>query len=167
MTSQQPAPPPDEGKTNQRIATALNRCIEACLDGEKTYALAAADARQPELKRLFLQFERDRAESSLTLQRLVAQLRLFPMNEGTTRGAASRMWSAVVRVTRGRGDRLILEQCLGAERHTMNAYAEAFRDSGYVGVPIDVRSVIDEQFAACESAAEELSRRINVAPTSP
>src|SRR5512144_833505 len=69
----------------QRIVAWLNRCIEACVDSERAYGIAAATARDPNLKMLFQSRADERGEFVIGLQHAVTLLGAFPENQGTAR----------------------------------------------------------------------------------
>jgi uncharacterized protein (TIGR02284 family) len=160
--------PAREQKTSEvsqpisRLITLLNQCIEASVDGEKMYAIAAADVRDPSLKDLFLRWSRDRAEFVVNLQRAVQRYGAFPLNEGSARGAAHRGWSALVRAARGPNDRIVIEQCERGDRLALRALADAIRSPAFQLAPVELRSMIEREYDTCHAALGELRRRVSV-----
>ncbi len=69
------------------VIVALNSCVEACIDGEKGYALAAANVRDPMLKVLLRRYAAQRAEFIADAQAPnppVPRTREFKMTNGRT-----------------------------------------------------------------------------------
>lgn len=95
----------DQTTATRAIARILNTCIEACTNGEKGYAVAAADVRDPVLKALFHDYSEQRAEFVRGLQIAVQELGAFPENRGTAGGTAHRGFMAVRRAVEGRATR--------------------------------------------------------------
>jgi hypothetical protein len=71
------------------------------------------------------------------------------------------MWTAFVRVARGRTDRLIVEQCLQGETRTMEMYANAFRNPVFLDGPTELRVMIEAQFSSCGMALAALERQLD------
>ena len=94
----------------QNIVFVLNKCIETSMDGEKGYAAAAADVRDPSLKSLLQQKSKERADFVRDLQSAIQKLGAFAENEGTARGTAHRGWMDVRLALGGRNDRVIVEE---------------------------------------------------------
>jgi|SRR5581483_9532129 len=151
---------PDQALPTTRVVTLLNQCIEGAIDGEKMYAIASADVRDPSLKELFLRWAKDRADFVVTMQRAVQRYGAFPLNEGTARGAAHRGWSVIVRTALGPNDKLIVEQCERGERLSFRTYADAIRNPAFQLAPPELRSVIERQYDTCHAALGELRRRV-------
>jgi uncharacterized protein (TIGR02284 family) len=142
----------------QRVVAWLNRCIEACVDAERAYGIAAATARDPNLKALFQSREGERAEFVMGLQRAVAELGAFPENQGTARGALRRRWMDLERgLEPVHDDRHVIASVLREERAAMAAYDATLPE--LEDMPLDVRVMLREQRSAMEIAAGELSRR--------
>lgn len=144
---------PREDKT---IIRALNTCIETCLDGEKGFAIAAADVRSPRLKETFLSASRERASFVLELQKLVAALGRLPENEGTTRGALHRSWIATMRVAIGRNDALYVEECIRGERAALRDYEVALRRAHIETLPPHIATTLRKQYLAIKTSLTEL-----------
>ncbi len=142
----------------QRVVAWLNRCIEACVDAERAYGIAAATARDPNLKTLFQTREGERGDFVLGLQRAVAQLGAFPENQGTARGALRRRWMDLERgLEPVHDDRHVIANVLREERAAMAAYDATLPE--LEEMPLDVRVMLREQRDAMAIAAGELSRR--------
>jgi uncharacterized protein (TIGR02284 family) len=145
------------------VVRAINRCIEACIDSEKDYGLAAADVRNPELKALFLECERQRAGFVSTLQNAVRGLGAFPENEASTSGIAHRGFAAVARVLSGRNERMILVQAVDTEERALRAYREVLDGTPDL-VPSAITFVLEHQRAAMRDTQTQLRTCITRSP---
>lgn len=140
------------------IIRALNACIETCMDGEKGYAIAAAEVRDPALKDLCMRRSEQRSEFMQALQRAVGGLGGFPENEGTARGVLHRGWMTAARVARGRSDALFLEECIRGERAAMRDYEAALRRAHVEALPGDLARLLTEQYNALRESLAALIR---------
>jgi uncharacterized protein (TIGR02284 family) len=138
------------------IVFALNTCIEACTDGEKGYALAAADVRDPELKEICLERAVARAHFVAALQQAVEELGGFPENQGSAMGTAHRGWVSVRKLVEGRSDRMIAEECERAEHLGLNAYQVALR---HAPLPEGLLGMLERQYATILADLNDLHRR--------
>ena len=141
------------------IVFALNTCIEACTDGEKGYALAAADVQSPALKEIFLARSLERADFVSTLQKATRDLHGAPENEGSVRGTLHRGWVGLRKVLEGKNDLLILEEVLRGEEAARSAYQEAVCHAQRGLLPEDVQALLDAQSAAIGSSLTDLRSR--------
>lgn len=142
----------------ERVIAWLNRCIEACVDAERAYGIAAATARDPSLKMLFQSRAEERGEFVIGLQHAVSQLGAFPENQGTARGALRRRWMDLERgLEPVHDDRHVIANVLREERAALAAYDATLPE--LEEMPLDVRVMLREQRSAMELAAGELTRR--------
>jgi hypothetical protein len=70
----------------------LNGLIETSKDGEKGFRTAADEARDPELKQIFLARAEDCAKGATQLQKIVARYGGEPETGGSVAGAVHRGW---------------------------------------------------------------------------
>jgi uncharacterized protein (TIGR02284 family) len=140
------------------IIRALNACIETCMDGEKGYAIAAAEVRSPTLKDMFVRRSTQRSEFMVALQRAVEGSGSVPENEGTARGILHRGWMTAVRIARGRSDALYLEECIRGERAAMHDYAAALRGAHVETLPSDLSRLLTGQYGVIRESLAELIR---------
>jgi uncharacterized protein (TIGR02284 family) len=138
----------------------LNKCIEICTDGEKGYAAAAADVRDPALKSLFQQKSLERADFVQTLQAAITKLGAFAENEGTAKGTAHRGWMDVRLALEGRKDRVIVEEWARGEEGALNAYDKALSRAPLGALPPEIRSMIEAQYATIHAGVEEARQRL-------
>ncbi len=137
------------------IIKTLNRCIEICTDGEKSYAISAADARAPALKSLFQGKAKERADFVLALQAAIAKLGGFPENEGTVKGMLRRSLMEARLVLESRSDRVIIEEWARSEHAALNDYANSLLHAPRDAMPEEVRAMTQRQYATIESSLDE------------
>jgi uncharacterized protein (TIGR02284 family) len=142
------------------VVFALNQCIETCTDAERGYAAAASDVRDIELKRLFLDRSRQRAEYVIALQRVIESLNAFPENQGTVKGLAHRGWVGLRRVLDSTmGDRAIVEECERGERASLDTYGRAMKRAPLVDMPETARRLFESQLEAIMASLNDLKQR--------
>jgi uncharacterized protein (TIGR02284 family) len=143
------------------LITALNRCIEACVDAERAYGIAAAEVRDPSLKSQFQRRADERLAFVIALQDAVRRLGAFPTNQGTFRGAVRRRFMELEQGIEPRHDpHRVLADLLREEQATLDAYRLALPESRVEDMPEDVRVMVREQRGALEIGLAELSHRL-------
>jgi uncharacterized protein (TIGR02284 family) len=140
-----------------KVIRTLNACIEVCIDGEKGYAIAAANVRDEMLKSLFHKYASQREDFVRALQRAIEALGGFAENEGSTKGAVHRGLTGARIALEGRHDMVILGECERGELGAMAAYDRAFAKAPLDAMPVEVRDLLREQRASIEAAYEEIS----------
>lgn len=138
------------------IVGALNHLISANLNMEKTYALAAADARDRALKDSLSALEQERAKFVRELGDVVTGLKATPINEGSAGGALHRAWMGLREAIEGRSDRLVLEECISAEESARQKYVRALYVLSSARVDDPVRRMVDAQHRRVLATLEEL-----------
>lgn len=150
----------EHGTVDPAIISALNRCIEACIDGEKGYGIAAADVRDAELKTELIDRARARGEYAITLQRLVEKLGAFAENQGTNKGALHRGLMDARLALGGRSDAVVLEECLRGDGAAIAVYEESMRRVEEEGASEEIRGALLSQLNALRYAFVELRKRL-------
>lgn len=140
------------------IAETLNGLIETCIDGEKGFAEAAADARDPELKSFLRARSQERALFVAALQGEVVSLGRHAENQGTARGTLHRAWTAAREGIEGHHDRLVLDECDLGERSAQRVYEKAL-DAMIDRVPPLTRQLVQNQYESIEASLASLGRR--------
>lgn len=136
----------------------LNRCIRACIDAEKGYAIAAADARDPVLRAVFHVYQRQRAEFVEALQSAIArQAGGSPVNAGTAAGTLHRNWLDARLALERRDDDLVLEEVARGEAAAARVYGAAVACAA--GLPAEVRAMLAWQEEAIRGALEDVRSR--------
>jgi uncharacterized protein (TIGR02284 family) len=143
------------------VATVLNACIEACIDGQKTYAIAAANVRDPAMKQMLQHHSDQRATFVVQLQNALRRLGVTPENEGTLRGAArQRLMEARHALEPNHNDYTVLRQCIRDQDVALRRYMAATR-MPMANVPVDVRVLLDEQLGSISLTLDETRRRLD------
>jgi uncharacterized protein (TIGR02284 family) len=138
------------------IIRALNGCIETCMDGEKGFAIAAAEVRDPMLKDLLMRRSKQRAENMVALQGVVAKVGSVPENEGTVRGGLHRVWMTAARIAYGRSDALFVGECIRGEKAAMRDYEAALHHADLESLPVELSSLLMEQYRTIRESLAEL-----------
>lgn len=123
------------------IAT-LNELIETSKDGEKGFARAVHDTKEPELSGVFKQGEECCRLAAAELQDQVRQLGGEAAESGSVKAAAHRGWISIKTAMSSRDDTAILEECERGEDYAKARYAEAMK----LDLPEPVRSLVERQY---------------------
>ena len=125
-----------------KIATTLNELIETSKDGEKGFALAAKDSKNPALAEFFREGEHSCRLAAEELQREVSSLGEIPEQGGSVKGAMHRGWVSLKTAATSRDDKAILEECERGEDYAKARYAEALK----LDLPDPVRTLVQKQY---------------------
>ncbi|MGZ6971587.1 MAG: ferritin-like domain-containing protein [Thermoanaerobaculia bacterium] len=129
--------------TTKRVLDALNRMIEACKDGEKGYASAAADVRDPRARELFERWAQERAQFAAALEELVVREGGNPEHTGSVGGALRRGWQDLKAAIEGANDRAVCGAVERGEEAGIRAYEEGLREPLPGDIAILVRAQLD------------------------
>jgi uncharacterized protein (TIGR02284 family) len=129
------------GEAKEVIST-LNDLIETSRDGEKGFALAAKDAKDPSLANIFREGEKSCREGALELQQQVRALGGNPDDTGSVTGAVHRGWVSVKTAATSRDDKAILEEVERGEDYAKARYGAALKTN----LPEGVRQVVERQY---------------------
>jgi len=140
------------------VVTTLNQLIEACKDRESGYRTAADGVRNPELKALFHQYERQSADYATELQSEVRRLGADPEKEGTVAGWFFRGWLNIKAVVTGGDEAAVITECERGEDAARNNYQRALETP----LPDEVRAVVQRQYAGIKEGHDRL-RALEVA----
>ena len=136
----------------------MSRCIEACVDGEKGYALAAADAHDTQLKAVLHHYAAERADFVQRLQGALGRLGVTTDAHGSGAGLVHRTWMEAKALGRP-DDHALLVACERGERAALAAYDHLFETIPSQELPADLRAVLLDQRAAIQSAHDDVARR--------
>jgi uncharacterized protein (TIGR02284 family) len=125
------------------ISSILNDLIETSKDGEKGFRTSAENAKDPELKQVFLRRADDCARGAQQLQAIVSRLGEDPERTGSVAGAVHRGWVNLKASLTGRDDLAILEECERGEDVAKAAYRKALEQTE---LPADIREVVQKQY---------------------
>jgi len=121
----------------------LNGLVETSKDGEKGFATAAKDAKNPDLKAMFSKRAEDCARGAAELQEIIASHGGKPEEGGSVAGALHRGWVNLRAAVSTRDDLAILEECERGEDVAKAAYRKALDDDS---LSPDERSVVQRQY---------------------
>ena len=124
------------------IVSVLNDLVETSRDGERGFRKAAEDARDQQLKVLFLNRADECSLALRELQELVRDLGGKPEAHGSVSGALHRGWLDVKSALTGRTDHAILVECEKAEDIAKSRYRTALDED----LPADVRATVERQY---------------------
>ncbi len=130
--------------TDDRIIAALNELIEASKDGEKGFALAAKETREPDLTSVFSDGEKTSRVAAAELQDQVRLLGGTAEQDGSMKAAAHRGWTSVKSMVSSPDDSAILEECERAEGHVRARYAEALE----LDLPGPIHAIVERHHHA-------------------
>ena len=125
---------------NDYIST-LNGLIETCKDGEEGFRSAAGGVQRSDLKSLFNEYSRQRADLASELQLEVARIGGAPEVSGSVSGALHRGWINLKSAVSGKDDHAILEEAERGEDSAVKNYREALATD----MPADFRAIIQKQ----------------------
>jgi len=124
------------------VISTLNDLIETSKDGEKGFALAAKDAKDPGLVSLFREGEQSCREAARELQEQVRALGGNPDESGSVSGAVHRGWVNLKTAATSRDDKAILEEVERGEDFAKARYAAALKTN----LPDGLRQLVERQY---------------------
>lgn len=142
----------------------LNELVETSKDGEKGFATAAEDAKNPELKEIFSKRSQDCARGAAELQDVIASHGGKPQEGGSVAGALHRGWVNLRAAVSTRDDLAILEECERGEDVAKAKYSKALEDES---LSPDERSVVQRQYEGVvrnHDQIRDLRNRYRAAP---
>ncbi len=111
-----------------KVISTLNGLIETVKDGELGFRTAAEGLQEPQVKSLFQQYSRQRAEMARGLQDEVRRYGGDPESAGSVAGAAHRGWINIKSVVTGKDDAGIIAEAERGEDSAKKMYEEALRE---------------------------------------
>ncbi len=127
--------------TTKDYISTLNGLIETCKDGEQGFRSAAEGVQRADLKTLFHEYSRQRAQFASELQVEVARIGGSPEKSGSVSGAVHRGWIDIKSAVSGKDDHAILEEAERGEDVAVKSYREALATD----MPADFRSIVQKQ----------------------
>ncbi|MEJ0034743.1 MAG: PA2169 family four-helix-bundle protein [Gammaproteobacteria bacterium] len=127
---------------SDKVIPALNDLIETSKDGEKGFALASKESKEPELVTLFSEGEQACRTAAGELQAQVRLLGGVPEDGGTMKASAHRGWISIRSAMTSRDSVAILEECERGEDYAKARYVETLK----LELPEAVRSVVERQY---------------------
>jgi len=126
---------------NDKVISTLIGLIETVKDGEYGFKTAADGLQDPQVKPLFNQYSRQRAEMARELQAEVRRLGGDPEKAGSVAGAAHRGWINIKSVVTGKDDGSIIAEAERGEDSAKKMYEEALREP----LPLQTLALVREQ----------------------
>ena len=137
---------------NEEVISVLNGLIQTCRDGQEGFRTAAEGVEDEELRQLFSDYSRQRAQFVGELQGEVRRLGGDPENEGSVVAALHRGWIDVKAAVTGRDEKSIISECERGEDSALANYREALdRD-----LPANVRAAVERQFTKVKEAHDHV-----------
>ncbi len=134
------------------IRSTLNDLIETCKDSEEGYQIAAGKAQDADLRALFLNYSRQRAQFAAQLQSQVAAIGGEPARSGSVAGALHRGWVGLKSALSVEHDLAVLEEAERGEDATVKNYHHALAKD----LPSDIRTVVESQYAEIRQAHDNI-----------
>jgi uncharacterized protein (TIGR02284 family) len=139
--------------SNDDVISTLNNLIETCKDGQDGFRNAAANVKDLELKRLFLEYSEERGRFATALQSEVGRLAGDPERSGSVAASLHRGWMNVKAALTGGDDAAILAAAESGEDSAKRNYEDALRTAS---LPANVRAVVEHQFARVKEAHDRV-----------
>src|SRR5215210_4857326 len=95
---------------NDKTISTLNDLIETCKDGEEGFRTAAEGVTDLQVKALFSEYSRQRAEMARELQEEVRRLGGSPEKSGSVSGSAHRGWINIKSAVTGKDPQAIVSE---------------------------------------------------------
>jgi len=144
----------------EKIAIAVRRCIAACADAQKGFALASGGAHDPDLRVFFEACSKERGEFVGELGGVLASLGEDVDGGGTALGLLHRAAVDVRLAFEGASDRVLLEECDRGESAAQHQYEIARSELVRLGAPKGIRETIDAQYAAVCDARYQIGGKL-------
>lgn len=138
----------------------LNELVETCVDGQKGYALASADMRDPRLKEYLADLSKQRGEFVIALQRVIRQMGALPENEGSFAGAVHRSWLEARHALGTPDDITILRECERGEKVARERYSRAILVLSKDDIARGIVETVEFQYARVVDAGEFLEAEL-------
>jgi uncharacterized protein (TIGR02284 family) len=130
----------------------MNDLVETCKDGEEGFRQAAEGTQRSDLRTLFQEYSRQRAQFASELQMEVARLGGSPEKSGSMGGALHRGWMNIKSAVTGKDDYAILAEAERGEDAAVKSYREVLSKD----LPSDIRSMVQRQFEEIQSAHRKI-----------
>jgi uncharacterized protein (TIGR02284 family) len=129
-------------ESTQEFISTMNDLIETCKDGEEGFRNAAEAVTRNDLRSIFNEYARQRAQFGAELQTHVARLGGDPQKSGSVGGSLHRGWLNLKSAITGKDEHSILAECERGEDSAVKNYRQALDKD----LPSDLRSVVESQY---------------------
>jgi uncharacterized protein (TIGR02284 family) len=126
---------------SDKVISTLNGLIETVKDGEFGFKTAAEGMQDLQVRSLFQQYSRQRAEMARELQSEVRRLGGDPEKSGSAAGAAHRGWINIKSVVTGKNDASIIAEAERGEDSAKKMYEDALLEA----LPTQTLALVREQ----------------------
>jgi uncharacterized protein (TIGR02284 family) len=138
---------------NDDIISTLNNLIETCKDGQSGFQAAADGVKNGDLKTLFHTYSQQRAAFAVELQNEVRRLGGDPEKTGSLAASLHRGWIDIKAAVTGEDEAAVISECERGEDSAVRNYKDALADEG---LPGDLRSIVERQFAQVKEAHDRI-----------
>ncbi|OIN58061.1 ferritin-like domain-containing protein [Arsenicibacter rosenii] len=142
-------------ETRGEILDALNKLLTRSHDAEKGYQEAAENAKDAELKSLFLAQSRQRSEYAMELDREVRALGGDPDNSTSVLSDLHRAWINIKSAFASDDDKATVEECKRGDQEALNDYTAVLQETDLAA---STRELLLRQKESIESAHNSMTR---------
>lgn len=146
-----------ETLSNDDVISTLNGLIETCKDGQEGFKHAAEGVADSQLKSAFYEYGQQRAQFAGELQGLVRELGGDPENSGSFSGTLHRGWIDIKSAVTGNDEAAVLNEAERGEDAAKDAYKDALEQN----LPMNIRSVVEQQYSAVKQAHDNVKMMRN------
>ena len=149
----------EAGNTHSEILDRLNTLLTRTRDGERGYQEAAENAKDAELKSLFLTQSRQRSEYATEIDREIRTLGGDPENSTSLTADLHRAWINIKSTFTGNNDKAVVEECKRGDGQALEDYQEILQSTSLTA---STRELLLLQKERIESAHASMARLANV-----
>lgn len=137
---------------NDKTISTLNNLIETCKDGEEGFRSAAEGVTDPQVKALFNEYSRQRAQIARELQDEVRRLGGSPEKSGSVSGSAHRGWINIKSAVTGKDPQAIISEAERGEDVAKAAFESALRQP----LPASVQAIVQRHAVQVRAAHDRV-----------
>lgn len=141
-----------ETLSNDDVISTLNGLIETCKDGQEGFKHAAEGINDSQTKSVFYEYGQQRAQFAGELQTLVRELGGDPETSSSFLGTLHRGWIDIKSAVTGKDEAAVLNEAERGEDAAKDAYKSALEQN----LPMNIRSVVENQFSAVKEAHDKV-----------
>ncbi|ADB36823.1 ferritin-like domain-containing protein [Spirosoma linguale] len=142
-------------ETRGEILDQLNRLLTISHDAEKGYKEAAENAKNNDLKSLFLEQSRQRGEFALTLDREIRALGGEPDNGTSIAADLHRAWINIKSTFASDDDKATVQECHRGDQEALETYNTVLQETDLVA---STRELLLHQKQSIDSANATMAR---------
>ena len=137
---------------NDKAIATLNDLIETCKDGEEGFRTAAEGITDPQVKALFNEYSRQRAQMSRELQDEVRRLGGSPEKSGSVSASLHRGWINIKSAVTGKDPQAIIAEAERGEDVAKAAFESALKQP----LPASVQTLVQRQASQVRAAHDRV-----------